>query len=83
MRSPCTLHEIKSSIGKLIALNKFISKATNKRYIFFQIVTKQEMEWRLEYEMTFQQLTEYLVKASRLSTPQQRDTLYIYLVVFE
>lgn len=82
MRSPRTIKEVQSLTGKLPALNRFISKATDKCHNFFQIMRKgRRMEWTAEYEEAFVQLKEYLTQALLLSTPREGDVLYLYLVV--
>lgn len=49
MRSPRTVKEVQSLTGKLAALNRFISRATDKCHPFFQIIKKgRKMEWTSE-----------------------------------
>lgn len=40
MKSPRSLKEIQSLIGKLAALNRFISKGKDKCRVFFQVVRR-------------------------------------------
>ena len=40
MKSPRTIKEVQSLTGKLAALNRFISRATNKCHHFFQTIKK-------------------------------------------
>lgn len=40
IKSPYTLKEIQSLTGKLVGLNRFISHATEKCHIFFQVMKK-------------------------------------------
>ena len=57
MRFPCNLKEIQSLTGRLAALSRFISKATNKCQAFFQVIRKgKKIEWTLECEEAFQNL---------------------------
>ena len=54
MRSPHNLKEIQSLTGKLAALSRFISKATDKCQAFFQVIRKgRKIEWTLECEEAF------------------------------
>ena len=40
VKSPKTLKEVQSLIGKVVALNKFVSRATNKCMPFFKVMKK-------------------------------------------
>ena len=54
MKSPRTVKEVQSLTGKLAALNRFISRATDKCHPFFQIIKKgRKMEWTSECEEAF------------------------------
>ncbi|KAH9802826.1 Ribonuclease H [Citrus sinensis] len=82
MRSPRTVKEVQSLTGKLAALNRFISRATDKCHPFFQIIKKgKKMEWTPECEEAFGQLKEYLALAPLLSTPREGDQLLLYLAI--
>ncbi|KAH9714403.1 hypothetical protein KPL71_020650 [Citrus sinensis] len=84
MRSPRTVKEVHSLTGKLAALNRFISRATDKCHPFFQIIRKgRKMEWTSECEEAFGQLKEYLARAPLLSTPREGDQLFLYLAISE
>lgn len=41
MKSPRTLKEVQSLTGKLVALNRFISKAIDKYRVFFKVIKKK------------------------------------------
>ena len=82
MRSPRTVKEVQSLTGKLAALNRFISRATDKCHPFFQVIKKgRKMEWTPECEEAFGQLKEYLAHAPLLSTPRGGDQLLLYLAI--
>ena len=82
MKSPQTVKEVQSLTRKLAALNRFISRATDKSHNFFQIIRKgKKMEWTAKCEEAFQQLNEYLASAPLLSMPREGDELYLYLVI--
>ena len=70
MRSPRNLKEIQSLTGRLGALSRFISKATDKCQAFFQVMRKgKKTEWTHECKEALQNLKQYLQQASLLSTP--------------
>lgn len=55
MKSPYTLKQIQSLTSKLGALNRFISRATDKCHIFFEEIKKgKKINWRLECREAFQ-----------------------------
>lgn len=82
MKSPHTLKNIQSLIGKLIALNRFISQAIDKSHVFFKVMRKwRKIEWKTECNEVFQQLKQYMLKALLLSMPREGDKLYFYLAI--
>ena len=50
--SPRMIKEVQSLIGKVAALNRFISKATNKCLLFFKTL-KKAFAWTKECETAF------------------------------
>ena len=52
MASPKTVKEVQKLIGMIVALNKFVSKATNKCLPFFKTL-KQAFAWTDECEAAF------------------------------
>ncbi|XP_024035603.1 uncharacterized protein LOC112096410 [Citrus clementina] len=82
MTSPHNLKEIQSLTGRLAALSRFISKATDKCQPFFQVIRRgKKTEWTPECEEAFRNLKQYLQQAPLLSTPRVGDKLYLYLAI--
>ena len=83
MRSPRNLKEIQSLTGRLAAMSRFISKATDKCQTFFQVIRRgRKTEWTLECEEAFQNLKQYLLqRALLLSIPRDGDVLFLYMAV--
>ena len=54
-----TIKEVQSLNGKIAALNRFISKATDKCLPFFRTLRKS-FEWTDEYQKAFEELEKYL-----------------------
>ena len=65
MSSPKTVKEVQSLTGKVVALNRFISKATDKCLPFFKTL-KKAFVWTEECETAFQELKRYLSKSPTL-----------------
>ena len=55
MTSPKTVKEVQKLIGRIAALNRFVSKVTEKCLPFFKTL-KQAFAWTDECEAIFQEL---------------------------
>ena len=80
MQSPKMTKQLQQLTGRLAALNRFISRSTNKCLPFFKILRKA-FEWSDECEKSFSQLKQYLVSTPRLSKTILAEVLYLYLAV--
>ncbi|KAM1815906.1 hypothetical protein ACFX12_000374 [Malus domestica] len=83
MKEPVTSKDIQSLTGKVAALTRFISKATDRCAHFFKSLkgSKKYITWTDECAEAFKNLKEYMSKAHLLSKPEVGDTLIIYLSV--
>ncbi|KAM1094417.1 hypothetical protein ACFX2B_009298 [Malus domestica] len=83
MKEPVTLKDTQSLTGKVVALTRFISKATDRCAHFFKELkgSKKYIAWTAEYAEAFKNLKDYMSKAPLLSKPEVGDTLIIYLSV--
>ena len=77
---PKTVKEMQSLNGKIVALNRFISRAVDKCLPFFRIL-KKSFEWTDECQQAFKNLKLYLSSPSLLSPSKSREKLYLYLAV--
>ena len=66
LEPPRTVKEVQSLNGKIAALNRFISKATDKCLPFFRILRKS-FEWTDECQKAFEDLEKYLSSPPLLS----------------
>ena len=80
MSSLKMIKEMKSLIGRVATLNRFVSKATNKCLPFFKIL-KQAFVWTNECEAAFQKLKRYLSNPLLLSLSKKGQDLFVYLAV--
>lgn len=69
--------------GKVTALSRFISKATDKCIHFFDALKKErgKFVWTPECRTAFQELIEHLKSLPILSKPVYGENLYLYLAV--
>ena len=75
-----TVKEVQSLNGKVAALNKFVSRATDRCLPFFRTL-KKSFEWTDKCQMTFNDLKAYLSSLPLLSPSMPGEEFYLYLVV--
>ena len=80
MTPPRNVKKVQSLNGKLAALNRFVSRATDKCLPFFRTL-KESFEWTLECQQAFKELKSYLSASPLLSLSQSGEELFLYLVV--
>ncbi|XP_024018846.1 uncharacterized protein LOC112090267 [Morus notabilis] len=82
MRSPTNPKEVQRLTGCVAALNRFISKATEKCVPFFDALKRSKhFEWTPHCEEAFQKLKEHLGMLLILSKPITNEELSLYLSV--
>ena len=82
--SPSKTKEVQSLTGRVVALNKFISRATDKYIpLFDSLKSNKRFLWDDKCEQAFRSLQEYLSKLSLLPKPVEGEPLYLYLAVIE
>ena len=72
--------EVQSPNGKIAALNRFVSRATDKCLPFFRTL-KKSFEWTAECQQAFEELKAYLSSSPLLSPSQPGEELFLYLAV--
>ena len=80
LEPPKTIKEVQSLNGKIAALNRFVSKATNKCLPFFHTLRKS-FEWTDECQKAFEELKKYLSSPPLLSLSKPGEELYLYLAI--
>jgi hypothetical protein len=80
MQSPKSTKQLQQLTGRLAALNRFISRSTDKCLPFFKILRKA-FEWTSECESAFSQLKTYLTNPPLLSRTVLGEVLYLYLAI--
>nr|GEV49155.1 reverse transcriptase domain-containing protein [Tanacetum cinerariifolium] len=85
MKSPKTLKEMQSLSGKLSALNRFLSRSAERSLPFFETLknitkeNKEDYRWTEEAEHAFQKLKKFVLELPTLTTPDLKETLFVYL----
>ena len=80
MKPPQNDKEVQSLTGRVAALNRFVSKATDKCLPFFRVL-KKAFKWTDDCQKAFQDLKTYLTTASLLSPSVLGEELYLYLAI--
>ena len=80
MEPPRNIKEVQSLNGKIVALNRFVSRATDKCLPFFRML-KKFIEWTVECQQVFEDLKAYLSSPPLLSPSKPREKLFLYLAI--
>ncbi|KAL5785135.1 hypothetical protein ACOSQ2_007527 [Xanthoceras sorbifolium] len=84
LRSPKSIKDVQKLTGRLAALNRFISKSSEKCKPFFDALRKNKsFDWNQTSEDAFQNIKRYLANPPLLSKPKEGETLLLYLAVSE
>ncbi|KAG7533327.1 Integrase catalytic core [Arabidopsis thaliana x Arabidopsis arenosa] len=82
MPSPKTAREVQRLTGRIAALNRFISRSTDKCLPFYQLLRKdRKFEWDHKCEQAFIQLKTYLTEPPILVKPEDGEPLYLYTAI--
>jgi len=80
--SPRNTREVQRLTGRIAALNRFISRSTDKCLPFYQLLrSNKRFEWDGKCDEAFKQLKDYLSSPPVLAKPDQGETLYLYIAI--
>ena len=80
MQPPSNIKDIQRLIGKIAALSRFVSRASNKCRPFFQVL-KKAFQWDAHCQEAFTVLKTYLSSPPILVSPSEGELLTLYLVI--
>ena len=80
MLPPSNIKEVQRLTGRIAALNRFISKASDKFQPFFQVL-KKAFSWDTHCEEAFSTLKTYVSSPPILISPSEGELLTLYLAV--
>lgn len=84
MRSPRNVKEVQKLTGKVVALNRFISRASDRCEKFFRSPKVAEnFQWTKESEVAFQELKRKLKKLPTPEKVEEGGQLYLYYAALE
>ena len=82
LRTPSSAKEVQKLTGMAAALNRFISKSSDKCRPFFQLLRKNSrFEWDEGCGKALEELKKYMSSAPLLTTPEEGQPLFLYLAV--
>ncbi|KAK1406979.1 hypothetical protein QVD17_38589 [Tagetes erecta] len=83
MASPKTRKEVQRLNGRLVSLNRFLSRMMDKSYQFINTmkncIRKNDFIWTAEAEEAFQEMKKHLCTLPTLTSPEKGETLTLYL----
>ena len=80
MTSPRNVKEVQKLIGRVKAVDRFVSRATDKCLPFIKTL-KQAFQWTEECETAFQTFKEYSSKPPFLSLSVEGKDRFLYLAI--
>ena len=85
MKVPENIKDVQKLIGRLAALNRFISKFTERSLPIFQALkgTKMDFAWGPTQQYAFEEIKRYLSKPNTLATPTLGAELLLYVSAIE
>jgi len=82
VQPPRTIREVQKLTRMLAALNRLISKSSEKCKSFFQLLRGNKIvDWNQDCSQALNELKAYLSSPPLLVIPQEDDALYLYLAV--
>ncbi|XP_024009904.1 uncharacterized protein LOC112085120 [Eutrema salsugineum] len=82
MPSPRTKREVQRLTGRVAALNRFISRSTDKCLPFYDTLRgNKKFEWDERCETAYQELKTYLASPPILAKPVEGEPLFLYIAV--
>ncbi|XP_074359604.1 uncharacterized protein LOC141699604 [Apium graveolens] len=85
MKSPTSVKQVQSLTGRIAALNRFVSKSSDRCKEFFKAIkgTGKDFVWTSDCEKAFLKIKEQLGNPPMLGKPEEGETLILYLAVSE
>ena len=85
MKVPENINDVQKLIGRLAALNRFISKSAERSLPIFQALkgTKRDFAWGPSQQHAFEEIKSYFSKPNTLTTPTPRAKLLLYVSATE
>ena len=87
MPSPNSIKVVQTLMGRLVALNRFLSNYASKSFPFVNtlrnVLKKSQFRWTPEAETVFREMKQCLAYLPTLTTPLPKEPLILYLSATE
>ncbi|KAJ9544554.1 hypothetical protein OSB04_024261 [Centaurea solstitialis] len=82
IQSPRNVKEVQKLTGRVAALNRFISRSSDKYHLFYNVLRKNHgFNWTEAHEKALQDLKQYMASPPLLTKPIEGESLQLYLAV--
>ncbi|KAJ9535562.1 hypothetical protein OSB04_un001302 [Centaurea solstitialis] len=82
IQSPRNIKEVQKLTGGVAALNRFISRSSDKCHLFYNVLRKNKgFDWTEAHEEALQSLKKYMTNPPLLTKPIEGESLQLYLAV--
>ncbi|KAJ9541567.1 hypothetical protein OSB04_028073 [Centaurea solstitialis] len=82
IQSPRNVKEVQKLTRRVAALNRFISRSSDKCHLFYHVLRKnQDFNWTEAHEKALQDLKQYMASPPLLTKPIEGESLQLYLAV--
>ncbi|KAJ9561498.1 hypothetical protein OSB04_006658 [Centaurea solstitialis] len=82
IQSPRNVKEVQKLTGRVAALNRFISRSSDKCHLFYNVLRKnQGFNWTEAHEKALQELKQYMASPPLLTKQIEGESLQLYLAV--
>jgi hypothetical protein len=80
MQPPSSRKEVQRLMGRIVSLNRFISKVAERSLSFFKVLRVNSIfQWGAEQQQAFEDLRNYLEEAAVMSKPSPKADLQLYI----
>ncbi|XP_017256033.2 uncharacterized protein LOC135147082 [Daucus carota subsp. sativus] len=82
LTSPSNMKDVQKLTGRVAALNRFISRSSDRCKLFYNVLRKNKgFNWTEDHEAALSELKQYLSSPPLLAKPTFGEDLYVYLSV--
>jgi hypothetical protein len=80
MQPPSNRKEVQRLMGRIVSLNRFISKAAERSLPFFKVLRANSVfQWGAEQQQSLEDLKKYLEEATIMTKPSPKADLLLYI----
>lgn len=82
LKSPTNVKDVQKLTDRVAALNRFISRSSNRCRLFYDVLRKNKgFNWIEKHENALAELKNYLTTSPLLAKPKRGEAFYVYFSV--